>query len=390
MDKDPSTSLIAAADASEPGFASYVQRYLVSMYGTSPVSTTGLAQQVIESGTRLLVPSVSFDQFLSMLPPVSREWIGQNPLPASAESISVVLVPMRARGAAIGSVGLFDRNRVQPLTEQDAVSLQSVADRAGTAIQNAQLYEDAIKRLERLSSLENVSRAIAASSDLEFTLKVILDQVSDKLEVDAADVLLFDETDRTLVVAASAGFLATSMPDYRLPPGVGLLGQAVANKRIEISNAIDGVAHAQRRSLFAREGIKAYGAVPLIIRGEVLGVLEVFHRSRLNPDQEWLSFLDAIGIVAAIAIDNAAMKERLKAANHATRSTGKETPAPEMTKVERQILVMLAEGLTNREIAARIHLSHNTIKFHVRQLLQKSGAINRTDLARKATQQGWL
>jgi DNA-binding NarL/FixJ family response regulator len=51
---------------------------------------------------------------------------------------------------------------------------------------------------------------------------------------------------------------------------------------------------------------------------------------------------------------------------------------------------MLAEGLTNREIAARIHLSHNTIKFHVRQLLQKSGAINRTDLARKATQQGWL
>jgi DNA-binding NarL/FixJ family response regulator len=51
---------------------------------------------------------------------------------------------------------------------------------------------------------------------------------------------------------------------------------------------------------------------------------------------------------------------------------------------------MVVEGLTNREISVQIHLSQNTIKFHVRRLLQKAGVSNRTELARKATQEGWL
>jgi DNA-binding NarL/FixJ family response regulator len=50
----------------------------------------------------------------------------------------------------------------------------------------------------------------------------------------------------------------------------------------------------------------------------------------------------------------------------------------------------LVEGLTNREIAARIHLSQNTVKFHVRRLLDKAKTSNRTELTRKATQEGWL
>ncbi len=48
------------------------------------------------------------------------------------------------------------------------------------------------------------------------------------------------------------------------------------------------------------------------------------------------------------------------------------------------------EGDSNREIAERVHLSQNTVKFHVRQLLQKLGVDNRTELARKATREGWL
>ena len=51
---------------------------------------------------------------------------------------------------------------------------------------------------------------------------------------------------------------------------------------------------------------------------------------------------------------------------------------------------MVVDGATNQDIADKVHLSQNTVKFHVRRILQKSGAINRTELARKATQQGWL
>ena len=55
-----------------------------------------------------------------------------------------------------------------------------------------------------------------------------------------------------------------------------------------------------------------------------------------------------------------------------------------------EILRQIVEGLTNRDIAEKMHRSENTIKFHVRRILEKAGAANRTELARRATREGWL
>jgi GAF domain-containing protein len=390
MNKDPSSSIVVAADEAEPALAHYVDRYVELADSPEKVPTSGLTKQVIESGVPLFKPNLSYDELLSLLTPPEQNFFTATEPPVAIESIGLLVVPMRARGAVIGTIGLFVRGSLKkPLTDEDAVWLQTVADRTAIAIENAQLYGDAIRRLDRLTSLQGVSRAIGASSDLRFTLKVVLDQVTSKLGIDAADVLLLDDADRTLVVAASTGFLSTSMPDYRLLLDESLPGRAVTHRRTELFNAMDDFAHARRRSLFAREGFKAYGAVPLFAGGNLVGVLEVFHRSPLNPDDESLAFLDAIGSIAAIAIDNAGLKDRVKAAERGQRPGGT-TRAPEMTRVEKQILGILVEGLTNREISAQVHLSQNTVKFHVRRLLEKAKTANRTELARKATQEGWL
>lgn len=389
MNKDPSTSQVVAADESEPALAHYVDRWVAALHSPDRAPTAGLASRVIESGSPLLRPNLSYEEFLNLLPPASRSYMSENPPPVAFASMGVLIVPMRARGARIGTIGLFERSGPRPLTQEDAVWVQAVADRTAVAIENAQLYGDAIRRLELLTSLQSVSRAIAASSDLRFTLKVILDQVTSRLGVDASDALLFDDKDKAMGIVASTGFLSTSMPDYRLPPDESLPGRAVTNRRIEVFNDLDTFAHARRRSLFAREGFKAYGAAPLIAGGNLVGVLEIFHRSELNPDDESLSYLEAIGSLAAIAIDSSAVKERLKATNPGQRP-GMNVRAPELTRVERQILDMLVEGMTNREISAQVHLSQNTVKFHVRRLLEKAKTANRTELARKATQEGWL
>jgi len=212
--------------------------------------------------------------------------------------------------------------------------------------------------------------------------------VTSRLEVDAADVLLFDDKDGTLGIAASTGFLSTSMPDYRLPLDDSLPGRSVINRRIEVFNELETLTYARRRSLFAREGFKAHAGVPLIAGGNLVGVLEIFHRSALHPDDESLSYLEAMGSIAAIAIDSSAMKERLKATTPG--HPGVNARALELTRVEKQILGLLVEGMTNREISAQVHLSQNTVKFHVRRLLEKAKTANRTELARKATQEGWL
>jgi GAF domain-containing protein/DNA-binding CsgD family transcriptional regulator len=386
INKDPRTSRVVAANDADPLIARYVEE--MHLAPSSPTFT--LATQVIETGEPVLIPSIPYEEFLGMLREGIREYLDKNqpPLSTPIRYLGVLVVPMRARGATVGTLALFERRTSNPLSQHDVRWLQAIADRTGVAAENAQLYVDAISRLERLTALRNVGLAITGSPDLRLTLRVILDQVTAGLGIDAADILLLDEKDGDLVAVASTGFQSTSIPDYRLPVDENLPGRTMIGRRLETVTALGAFSQFRRRSLFAREGFKSYGAVPLIARGKLTGVLEVFHREQLQPDQEWMEFLDALGSEAAIAIDNADMYDQLQ--KMVPAASGPKSPAPDLTRLEKEILALVVQGDSNRDIADKVHLSTNTVKSHVRQLLQKLDVDNRTELAHKATREGWL
>ena len=58
-----------------------------------------------------------------------------------------------------------------------------------------------------------------------------------------------------------------------------------------------------------------YIGIPLISKGEIIGVLEVLHRSALTPDPDWLSFFETLGGQAAIAIENSVLFQSLQRSN---------------------------------------------------------------------------
>jgi HD-GYP domain-containing protein (c-di-GMP phosphodiesterase class II) len=70
-----------------------------------------------------------------------------------------------------------------------------------------------------------------------------------------------------------------------------------------------------RSPLIAAERFVAYYGLPLVAKGQVRGVLEIFHRAPLDPDPEWLSFLEALAGQAAIAIENARLFDGLQRSN---------------------------------------------------------------------------
>jgi putative nucleotidyltransferase with HDIG domain len=70
-----------------------------------------------------------------------------------------------------------------------------------------------------------------------------------------------------------------------------------------------------RSKLFTNEDFITYFAVPLIAKGQVKGVLELFHRNLLETDPEWLEFLETVADQAAIAIDNATLFNELQRSN---------------------------------------------------------------------------
>lgn len=65
---------------------------------------------------------------------------------------------------------------------------------------------------------------------------------------------------------------------------------------------------------------------------------------------------------------------------------GDEERLAELNDRERQLLELVAEGLTNRQIAVRLHLSAKTVKNYVSTMLQKLGMETRTEAAVFATQ----
>jgi|SRR6266850_1474675 len=61
-----------------------------------------------------------------------------------------------------------------------------------------------------------------------------------------------------------------------------------------------------------------------------------------------------------------------------------------LTPREIEVVELLAEGLSNKAIAARLGISDQTVKFHVASLCGKLGAANRTDAVRRAVRRGLI
>ena len=71
---------------------------------------------------------------------------------------------------------------------------------------------------------------------------------------------------------------------------------------------------------------------------------------------------------------------------------GAETPGSEqpLNQREREVLRLVAQGLSNREIADQLHLSELTVKGYIEDILQRLGARNRVHAAALATRRGWI
>jgi DNA-binding NarL/FixJ family response regulator len=93
---------------------------------------------------------------------------------------------------------------------------------------------------------------------------------------------------------------------------------------------------------------------------------------------------------AAIPVDAVMMSPDARAAPPPRRRDEGDAGVEHLTSREIQVLELLAEGLPNRSIAARLGISDQTVKFHVASVLGKLGAANRTEAVRRAVRRGVL
>jgi len=177
--------------------------------------------------------------------------------------------------------------------------------------------EEVIQRqVNHLSALRSIDKAIISSLDLEVTLDVFLAHVMTELHIDAASILILNKHTQTMKQVIRKGFHTSALLYTNLRLGQSNAGRAALERQIiNIPNLDENLSDFERSDQFKSEGFVSYIAVPLIARGETIGVMEVFQRSRLDIKPEWLEFLQAIAYQGAIALDNSFLFNNLQRSN---------------------------------------------------------------------------
>jgi len=127
---------------------------------------------------------------------------------------------------------------------------------------------------------------------------------------------LLDPISHILDYAAGIGFRTRSIEQSHVKLGDATVGRAVREYRTVSCPDLRLASETfSRSSLLVGEEFAAHYATPLIVKGQVKGVLELFHRKMLDPTQEWLDYFETLATQAAIAMENAALLENLQQSN---------------------------------------------------------------------------
>ena len=173
--------------------------------------------------------------------------------------------------------------------------------------------EEQIQRgLQRLLALHEVDLAITSTLELRVILELLLEKIDLFLPSAAATtVCLFDRKSSVLepIVCRNLDEGEWQSEEWRTGHG---LAQAVVETKASLQVAdVQTDPRTKDYGFFRRHGLVSYLGVPLIAKGEVLGVLGFYTKEARQFTEEEVEFLKALGGQAAIAIHNAQLYEEI-------------------------------------------------------------------------------
>jgi two-component system nitrate/nitrite response regulator NarL len=137
------------------------------------------------------------------------------------------------------------------------------------------------------------------------------------------------------------------------------------------------------RSLTVEVPVLALTASDDMLPAIAAGASGALHRD--SPGELILAAAQALS--AGLAVFDRSFVSRLVPASAPASNVAPEREE-QLTPREQEVLTLLAEGLSNKEIASRLDISDHTAKFHVNSILQKMGAQKRVEAVVRAARLG--
>ncbi|MGE5548625.1 MAG: response regulator transcription factor [Solirubrobacterales bacterium] len=203
-------------------------------------------------------------------------------------------------------------------------------------------------------------------------LKPFLQELAPDVEVlDAASI------DEALRVADSANGLGLVLLDLMMPGMDGTKGLEMLRARCPNVPVVIVSGYSTRDHVVAAVQAGAAGFIPKTVSGTALvnALRLVLSGEKYLPSSTF--FDDPAGQVPPPPSAGVA------------KPAGVPAPFDKLSRREAEILVLLVEGRTNKEIAIALELQEITIKVHLRNVYRKIGAANRAQAVRIAMSSGW-
>jgi NtrC-family two-component system sensor histidine kinase KinB len=267
----------------------------------------GLAGWVVENRDAVNIPDTSQDE----------RWL-RRPDDEVTGAKSVVAVPIMARNDLMGVITLA-HPKPHYLQKYHMALVHAIADQAGIAILNAQLFGESERRARVMTALANSATAMSSTLRLETVLDNILKEIQTALQVEAVTLSLIDSDEGNLVYKAAIHDtidLRSSLVGRKIRIGQGFAGWVAECGEGEIiPDTKDDPRFSQTNQLFPKISPYAIVAAPIFIPGKILGVLEAMNPLAGHFQADALQVLSGIGSLAGSSIRNAQLYEDLEITN---------------------------------------------------------------------------
>lgn len=270
----------------------------------SDIMNQGLAGWVIRNQQPALVDNTRSDE----------RWLIIPGRPTNKEGCSIICSPFIIRGRAVGVITIH-KPQINEFDNEDLELLTLISDQAAATIENARLYERSQRQLQISALLNEASRVINSSLDINQIMQSLLSQMNEFLHAQALSIALVDQQTNELVYQVAEGIGSQKIVGLRLPSNQGLSGWVMEHAKPALVNdtSADSRFHTsgdQRTGYIT----KAMICAPVQFKGEVLGTIQAINPLQGRFTQDDLSLLVNLANIASSAVAHAQQYARIQAA----------------------------------------------------------------------------
>lgn len=226
---------------------------------------------------------------------------------------TALAAPLIREGQPIGSIHVR-RIKVRPFTDSQIKLLETFADQAVIAIENARLFQERETRNRDLAALHDVTAAASRSLEIKPVLDEVVKKITEIFHLDAVRIFLSDEGRETLSVMASFGLGDEAAASVRFRTGVGIQGRVAETGEPILFEDIrtDPLYRQLSQSQSSQRDYCFFGVFPIEAKTKFAGTVTCLGKQprRLAPEEIGLinSMCDQIGV----AVENLNLFEQVR------------------------------------------------------------------------------